>query len=267
MASDVTNEQGSFETALAVPATPANTYEVKAVDNDGNSGMAEFSIVSGLSLSPTTGNVGTEITVSGTDFLAGSVITIKYDALEVAKANASSDGAFSASFAIPVSQHGDHTVAASDGSSTANGTFTMESTPPPAPTPLLPADMGEAEPLAHLGWEDVSDPSGLTYTLQIAHDADFLLMVLTREGITGSAYTLPTDDELQPTPKGSPYYWRVRGVDGASNQGDWSRPRAFSVGFSRLGPPPWVSYTWIALGVLVIGFFAQWLVRRIARNR
>ena len=74
----------------------------------------------------------------GIGFIAASTITIKYDTAEVATATADTNGAFSINFPVPKSQYGEHTITTTDGTTAEQFTFTMESTPPAIPAPILP---------------------------------------------------------------------------------------------------------------------------------
>ena len=116
-----------------------NTYRIKISDGK-NNGYIDFSIKSDRTLNPTQGNVGTELTVSGSGFQANSNLTIKYDDTKVATAKVNANGSFEASFNAPVSKHGEHLVTLSDGTTVSEMTFTMESEPPPVPRLLLPAN-------------------------------------------------------------------------------------------------------------------------------
>ncbi|MCK4723951.1 MAG: hypothetical protein KAT75_11635, partial [Dehalococcoidia bacterium] len=111
--------------------------------------------------------------------------------------------------------------------------------------------------------EDVDDPSGVTYTLQIASDADFTAIVLEKEDLTDSDYNLTGVETLQPTVKEAPYYWRVKAIDGAFNESQWSTSRSFYI-VSATGFPDWAKITLIVFGVLAAAFLAFWLGRRTA---
>jgi len=137
----------------------------------------------------------------------------------------------------------------------------MESTAPPIPQLLLPEDASKAEAETYFDWEDVTDDSGVTYTLQIAIDADFTSIVLEKEGLTYSDYTITKGEGLQPTIKEAPYYWRVKAVDGASNESEWSTTTSFYV-TSAFALTGWVLYALIGLGVVLLGFLCFWLGRR-----
>ncbi|MBA7697763.1 hypothetical protein ES703_106433 [subsurface metagenome] len=136
----------------------------------------------------------------------------------------------------------------------------MEAKAPPIPVPRLPKVAGVAEAEAYFDWEDVEDVSGITYALQVASDADFTTIVLEKKGLTHSEYTITKEEKLEPTKKKTPYYWRVKAVDGASNESEWTPPGLFYVGSS------WTSgaalYIGIGLGVLLLTILGFWLRRR-----
>jgi hypothetical protein len=71
----------------------------------------------------------------------------------------------------------------------------------------------------------VSDPSGVTYELQIDNNADYSSPALSKTSLTASAYTLTAGEAL---PAGT-YYWRVRAVDGVGNASAWRSGWSFIV--------------------------------------
>jgi len=88
--------------------------------------------------------------------------------------------------------------------------------------------------------------------------------VLEQEGLTDSDYPITREEEkLEPRKKETPYYWRVKATDGASNESQWSAPGSFYVG-SRFVMPDGAKYALIAIGV---GFLAFWLGRRTAYSK
>ena len=72
------NGVGSFAAMFAVPSSVPGIYTVQATDGSGNTAYASFTVTSGITLSPTSGVVGTTVTVSGSSFAASSTITIKF---------------------------------------------------------------------------------------------------------------------------------------------------------------------------------------------
>ena len=231
-----TDRHGSFEASFNVPVMPPGNYEIKAEDDD-NRSKAQFTISAGIDLSQYEGNVGTMLTVSGIGFLVNRGVTVAYDDIQIATADTDGNGAFSVTFVIPASIGGDHTITVGDGISVVTRIFTMESEAPPVPALLLPEEGGQPKAEAYFDWEDVDDPSGAAYTLQIAIDEAFTSIVLEREGLTSSDYLLTVEEKLSPTKKDAPYYWRVKAVDGASNGSGWSTPASFYVssGFAITG--------------------------------
>jgi hypothetical protein len=270
-----TDGTGSFTASFTVPTSGAGTYVVEASDGT-YTASANFAITINANLSQTTteaspGHVGMEITMSGTGFKPNTQIKITYTSapIVVATVNSNDEGAFSATFKIPKSEHGTHTITASDGTNTLQATFIMEQAAPAIPTLLLPANEAKAKSRPVFEWEnvakDINDADELsvpvTYDLQIASDADFSNIVLEKTALPTSGYALLKAETLESTEKEAPYYWRVRAVDAASNTGDWTDPRTFYVSGSD-----WGLYALIGAGVLVIFFLGFWAGRKSKRS-
>mgnify|MGYP001030301621 CR=1 FL=1 len=220
---------------FAVPPQGAGSYDIRVRDSGNNSATArtKFTISGTVDVSPTGGDVGTMITASGTGFIPNSAVTIKYDDDQVTTTKARPDGAFTVDFAAPESEGGVHTITVS-GTITKQFTFTMESTPPPVPELHEPAASSEVKAQASFDWEDVTDPSlPVTYMFQIGSNQTFSSIVLEKKGLPVSEYVLIREERLDSVTKDNPYYWRVKAIDGASNESDWSTPRSFYV----LAPP------------------------------
>ena len=267
VATETTDRYGSFEVTFDVPALTSGTYDLEVWDEDDNSVEIEFDVqatTAGLNL--TTGHIGTDLTVTGSGYTAGETITIKYDATEVATATVKTDGTFSATFKVPSSQYGDHDITVSDGTATEEFTFTMESEAPPTPQPLLPEMGVETEQPVHFDWKDVDDPSGVTYVLQIATRKDFAAnsIVLEKTGLAESAYTITQAEKLAPVGKEEPYYWRVKAVDGASNESEWTGAGSFYTGLALGMMPDWVMYALFGVGGLLLFLIGIWVGRRTA---
>jgi len=261
------NNEGSFSGSFLVPSyTTSGISEVRASDHSLNKAEADLTISAGISLSPTTsqtspGHVGMELTVYGSGFIVNSTVTITYnEAITVTTAPTDVYGNFRVTFTVPPSVAGSHIVTATDDKNTVTSIFTMEAKAPPMPVPLLPKVAGMAEAEAYFDWEDVDDLSGVTYTLQVASDADFTTIVLENKGLIYSEYTITKEEKLEPTEKKTPYYWRVKAVDGASNESGWTPPWLFYVGFS------WTLYIWIGLGVLLLTILGFWVRRRMTHH-
>lgn len=276
VATTETDEYGSLTTSFEVPDVAEGSYDVTVEDDDGNEDSVAFAIyiATEVSISPVTtqaspGNVGMNITISGVGFEREHEITITY-ATEPFEVTTTSDaeGAFSKSFNIPPSKAGAHTITASDGTNSLTTTFYMESTPPPVPEPLLPETDVKAESPVHFDWESVTDDSlPVTYTLQVATGDDFTVASIVRErkGLTDSEYTLTEEEKLEPRAKETPYYWRVKAIDSASNESAWSTPKSFYTGGGfGFALPSWRIHLWWGIGVVAAIFFGYWLGKRRA---
>jgi len=269
-----TNRRGSFNCIFAAPLYDSSGIrKVEATDRSFNRAEAQLTVLAGIWLSPATspaspGHVGMELTIHGVGFIAKAAVTITYgeddEVIAGTTATANADGNFLVSFTLPPSVAGSHVITATDGTSTVTSTFTMESQAPPVAVPLKPKVTGTAEAEAYFDWEEVTDPSGVSYTLQVASDADFTTIVLEKEGLPHSEYTVTKEEKLESTEKKA-YYWRVKAVDGAFNGGEWSPPGLFYVGFSWTSMPGWVWYIFYGLGALLLVVLGFWLRKRFSQ--
>jgi len=269
-----TNEYGSFDASFEVPDIDEGSYDIRVEDYDGNEVEAVFTvnIATEVNITPVTsqaspGYVGMDITISGVGFEPNYPITITYATAPVTVATTTStpDGTFIATFEVPESEAGAHTITATDGTNSLQVLFYMESEAPPIPQPLLPAMDTKVKSLTEFSWEDVTDDSlPVTYTLQVATDEDFTAgsIVLNEEGLTDLEYTITGEDKLDPRKQEDPYYWRVQATDGASNESGWSAPGSFYMGGITL--PNWGVHLWWGLGVVGAIFLGYWIGKRRA---
>jgi hypothetical protein len=266
----VTDASGVLGGTVLLPDSPAGTYAV--VVNDGtNTASANFTMQASTSIDKVTstsapGNVGMQITISGTGYKANGTITVTYatDPVTLATTTASDKGSFSVTFTIPASAGGSHTITVSDGTNSKQFPFVMETQVPPAPQQRLPLGKDTPEQPITFDWDDVTDLSlPVSYSLQIATDANYATIVLNKTGLTTSGYILTEAEAeaLEPTSKDKPYYWRIRSTDAASNNSDWGPNGTFYIGG---GWPSWLMWVGIGLGAFVVFIFAVWLGRRIA---
>jgi hypothetical protein len=268
-----TDLKGSFSCVLAAPLYEHPTIEVVATDVAMNKAEAQLTVLGGIRLNPLTtsnspGNVGMELTIYGVGFASGANIDINYyqgdEVISQAGATTDADGNFTALFTVPPSTAGDHLITATDGNITPATTFVMESAPPPVPVLKVPEAASDAEEEARFDWGDVTDPSGVSYTLQVASDVDFNSPLVDKQDLPLSEYTLTDAEKLEPAGKKA-YYWRVRAVDGASNEGEWSVVGLFYVGFSgtaMAGGVWYILYGLVALALAGLGF---WFYKRRRR--
>ncbi len=230
VASARTDEFGNFEVRFNIPEVYPGMYDVKSLDEHGNLHKAQFITTAGASLSHTTGSIGSRLTVQGAGFTVAKTVIVDYDNLRVAKATADNNGAFTASFNVPVSTGGEHVITVSDGIITKKFAFIVESEPPPAPGLLLPTNNTETTARVYLDWQAVTDSSlPVVYSLQISPNQNFSTIMLEKAGLTESEYSMPEEETLPAVREEVPYYWRVKATDGASNKSEWSATRLFYI--------------------------------------
>ena len=269
---------GAFEVTVQIPAAAMGTHEIDAEGEDTDSSdieNVEFEVEPSLTMEPTSGNVGTEIEVSGHGLPASTSVTVTYDGVTKGTGTTTSDGTLAGfSFAATHTQSvhtADHTVTATFDSTTLNLVYTMESTAPAKPVPSSPANdtrigiLGKQTPT--LTWSIVDDPSGVNYALQISATPDFSQVLISKTGLVaqGSAlivsasgpemsYTLTETEAL---PFGT-YYWRVKAVDGALNDSGWSASSNFKAGLL----PTWALIVIIVLAAVLVGALIYVLIIR-----
>jgi hypothetical protein len=126
-----TGSSGSFSGAtFTVPSSSAGSKSVVITDASSHFGSATFTITTpSISLNPANGDVGTVVTVTGSNFIANSIIIIKFDSstqsTTPSTVTATGTGSFSATFTVPNSVYGSHTVSGTDGVNSASATFTV----------------------------------------------------------------------------------------------------------------------------------------------
>ena len=266
---DETDGDGSFQVSFAVPIKSSGICDIKAEDDDGNEAEINFTIAASVQLSQPTRNTGDTFAVDGSGFTPNASVTITL-ASEQITASTDASGWFSVNVTVPCGQNGPQPITTSDGINTVTTTFTVESTPPQIPLPLLPAYGDRAKSQAYFDWDDVLDPSfPVTYTLQVTTSESFATIVLEKTGLTESEYTLTEGEKLNSTSKEAPYYWRVQAVDGAGNESGWTTVGPFYVGFP-FNIPGWALYTLIGLiaGLLIVLItYVLVLIRRSRTNQ
>jgi hypothetical protein len=129
----------------------------------------------------------------------------------------------------------------------------VESTPPPAPTLLMPGMEAKVTSPIRFYWQNVTDDSQpVTYTIQIATSPDFSATstVLEKAGLTKTEYSVTEQESLRLGTGEKPRYWRVRAIDGASNEGNWANTGIFYVAES--GMPMWAIIAIAVIGALFL---------------
>ena len=262
------NNEGNFTTVFNVPWSTVGNWEVDVSDGHTTKTLVFEVNTSGL-IDPITnesfpGYVGAGIGIAGQGFIAGRTVTVTYSGTQVATGTVESNGTFNIPFYAPPSSSGPHIIEATDGTNVIKYSFVMENTPPPKTQLLLPESGTKADTEAFFDWEDVTDDSGVTYTLQIYTGSSAEpYVILEEEGIEVSQFTVPPQNKLNAVTPEDPYYWRVRAVDKAFNEGEWSEPFTFYVGFG-MNMPQSVIYIIIVGAALLLAVFTFWLGRKTA---
>jgi hypothetical protein len=261
--STIADTSGSFTRNVTTPAGPYGKHTLTVTDGHNTIALA-FDVIASLVLDPASGYVGSSVVVHGYGFAAGRSITVDYAGSQVAQGTSDENGSFSVTFKAPASSGGNHDVSATDGASTATAVFSMDATPPDAPAPIMPMNGSKEKIQTSFVWGPVPDPSGVTYTLEVATDPVFQDVVLKKADLKDAGYTLTTAEELKPVSHQTPYYWRVMAVDGAGNESPWSAYQSFYVGFVL---PTWALYTIFVVSAVILAGITYWLGRRTARAK
>lgn len=269
-----TDSRGSFFATFEVPAYLPGTYSVEASDGS-QSTSAKFTSILAATISQLTskaapGHVGMQLTINGAGFRPNARITVTRATIQkpLATVETNAQGVFSINFTIPPSPSGEHHIIVTDGVNSKEFEFFIEQEAPARPFLLQPDTDRKAKQPVNFDWKDVSDPSGVTYALQIAKDERFDAVFLEKEGIEDSEFAMP-EKELEPVTKDHPYYWRVKAVDDASNESEWSEIRSFSTGFVLTlpnGEPELILSAWAVYGIstffVLLVFFSFFVLGR-----
>lgn len=257
VATATTSSQGSFFKSFVVPDLEAGAYTIKT-EGETNVATTRFTITAppladiSLSTSISSGSIGQALVITGAGFRTNTIVIVKYDGEIVATTTTNNNGIFAATFAVPSSKYGQHKISATDGTSVEELIFTVESSSPSIPTLLQPEMEAKIKPPISFDWVDVIDDSRpVTYILQIATGNDFAptFILLEQRSISKSVYQLTSEDMRKLASGKLPYYWRVKAVDGASNEGQWTYGSMFYIATAF---PSWGWYIIIVLGVLLL---------------
>jgi len=131
------------------------------------------------------------------------------------------------------------------------------STPPKPPQPLLPEMGVKVKSPIRFDWKDITDDSSpVTYTLQIATNKDFTAssIILEKTGLTNIEYILAEEEELKLSSTETPYYWRLKAIDAAQNESEWTGAGLFYFA-EPFTFPGWIIYIICVFVVLLIAGF------------
>jgi hypothetical protein len=115
-----TDSYGLIPSGLAfnIPSSIAGSHSVTAVDSNSSSASTTFFVMPSITTSPSTGNVGSAVTVSGSGFAPNSVLTANFAGSSVGiggSTSTDSTGSFSAAtLSVPISTSGQKTLTIND---------------------------------------------------------------------------------------------------------------------------------------------------------
>jgi hypothetical protein len=254
------NAIGTFTSQFTVPETMAGSHQFKATDENLFLGdiTANLQVGPTICLQPEHPEIGSEVTITGQGFAAKSTVAIKYDDIAVSNSPTTDDvGNFTEKFNVPDSSADTHIITATDqAGNVATYGLPLESTPPQTPNPISPVQERfgwfGSQPVLFT-WSEVTDPSGITYILEVDNSLRFFPL---EPGMRKTGLTKPN---CVMTLAPGTYYWRVKAIDGAGNESDWSlSPYPFQVGF--------FSAIYLAGGALIFVIVFIFIVRAFFRR-
>ena len=126
-----TLEDGTFSGQVIIPTTTAGDKTVSATDGTFTA-TATYKVSTGkttkITVTPALARAGTSVDISGQYFtaIAGTTVTVKFDATTIATFTTDANGAFSGTITIPIWPEGAYTITATDAKDlTANKAFTI----------------------------------------------------------------------------------------------------------------------------------------------
>gem|GEM_PF-6174890 len=171
---------------------------------NGNAAIGDCTTNQEVSINPTNGPTGTQVTVAGNNFKPNYSIALTFDSWPVtttpSRITSNSTGGFTATFSIPstnfrgqyIAQNSVHNVAPTDGTYSATSTFTVTAPRPPTTTTIT-VSSNKTIPENPFTFSATVVPSSATGTIQFKVDGTNLESTVTLSGGTASlTASLPT---------------------------------------------------------------------------
>ncbi len=199
-----TNTVGDFACSFAVPSAVAGPNVVQGIAG-AQVGVATYTVDPSISLSVTSGPVGTSVTVTGTGFAGGSPTSVTWSPSgALCSATTAATGGFSCAFLVPAAVQGPHTVSATDSASptpnTATATFTVvpklvlsPSTGLVASTPSAEGSGFAATSAVTLTWTPVQSLNCVSGSLTTDSTGSFDCVFAVPPAVTGGHVVTATD--------------------------------------------------------------------------
>ena len=269
IATVTTDAFGNVNTTLKIPPIVDGVHKIKVSDGL-NSIISEVTVVPAMTASQNAGYVDMNVTLNGTGFRSGNALQATYDKIKLGGSTVEQNGTFTYTFSIPKSKAGQHNINITDGVNNRTASFTVESTPPPTPNIVTPAEGSRLSKDTSFKWENVTDPSGVTYVIEVADDARFSQIVMTRADLVQAYLAVPDSEKALPGKPGA-YYWRVKAIDGASNVGNWSVIGTFYKGATVQSVvsdmPVWTKFILTGIGLILFIAMVIFVRKNIMRVR
>jgi len=257
----------------------------------------EFEVTPIIQLTPSNVVNSRDLKIDGTGFNAGEILAVNYDKSNTGVTiTTDAKGNFSVTIKVPAKAGKEHTVeAAGNKGGLAQATYVSGALPPPLPQLLFPgpgatiqsnnsvvdviisifksigglfsaSSASSASPLTQheeiitaMNWSVSSDQAGVKYSLQISKTADFVNVVLRKDGIEGTTYNL---DRSSIASAGT-YYWRVRAANETGDVSPWSNYWMFEF----VPTSPLVMAIAITVLILVLAMLIFAILALVNRNR
>lgn len=257
----VANPDGSWEAEVDVPVSTAGVHEFGAYGTFTSAAdvpKLKFWVIPEIKVTPDSGKVGEKVRISGTGFGAEQTIKLTMGNVEIGEVISDASASFESTFQIPQTDGGLKKINAVDGlgnsaqadfnlitATDAEGQLSVPEVLSPRGgsqlrvfqstlaavtgiaknfTTLIPK-MFSSSIVVDFDWSDVADPDGVSYALQIAGAPEFSSLLVDKQGLTSSEYTLSQSEALSP----GDYYWRVRAIDEGGNAGQWTEAQKIQV--------------------------------------
>jgi hypothetical protein len=282
-----TDNEGRFISFFNIPESLAGQHTITVTDESGNKSSVKHYIEPEIRVSRfvQSKDMAYEIRIKGTGFADSEDVTLMLDDKRIAtlEQNLRTDqtGSFAGTVVLPpipknvtgiLKARGSKSSVAELKLNTINltpGQDTQIDSPAPTkdytlsrPKPMNPTNDVQSY-TGIFSWEDSENGNGITYILQISQEPDFNYLLLERKGLHTSSYILGEDEILASTGEMATYYWRVKALDEAGNESEWSSTTSFVI--NDLGPaiPLWINFVLYSLGILSLGAIAFWGIKRL----
>ena len=189
-----TGSNGTFSGSYLVPAIAAGSYTVNVTDGT-SSLTTSFVVKAGITVSPTSGKVGSGVGVAGYGFGASKTISIFFNnklVTPTAPITSGTDGSFSGgAFNVPVSPAGIATLIISDGTSSVTTGFVVlaDTTISPVTSATSPGYVGMQLTISGNGHEANAD-----IDIEVTYAGELVLLASTTANSSGHfsiAVTIP----------------------------------------------------------------------------